>query len=116
MKLANEVIDEFLVKSSYTGSLILYYVNLRYRNKEAFKRSDLEQIGTGDYCHGYFVACCAFGLFDYTTKNDIINITYVNEHLSQEIKKNLYERAKKHDDKYPDSIKWIDDLTKVEGL
>ncbi|MFA4852442.1 MAG: hypothetical protein WC599_07985 [Bacteroidales bacterium] len=110
MKLDNNTIDYFLSKSSFIGLLTLYFIKLRYDNKQAFNKDDLEKIHTGDYTYGYFVACSAFGLIEHTSNNNIINITFLNEYFSSKVYEKLLEKANNHDKT------WVDDINRIENI
>ncbi|MFZ1528153.1 MAG: hypothetical protein WAT19_05345 [Ferruginibacter sp.] len=116
MTLEKNIIDNVMAKSSFVGLLALYFIKLRFERKEAFKKSDLEQIRSGEYVYGYFVACASFDLFEFTNNNDVFNITSFNIYLSENIKRNLIEKANQHDAKYPNDPKWVADILRIENI
>ena len=116
MNLEKNIVDNVMIKSSFVGLLALYFIKLRFDRKEAFKKSDLERIRSGEYVYGYFVACSSFDLFEFTNNNDVFNITNFNNYLSENIKGNLTEKARRHDTQFPNDPKWAEDILRIENI
>lgn len=115
MELNKKIIDEFIIRSSFTGLLTLYYCKLMFDKKAAFNKSELENIRSGEYPYGFFIACYAFDFFGFTINSDIINITRYNEVLSQAIYDRLVATADDHDKRIPEG-KWREDIARVATL
>jgi len=83
-----EIIDQFLDTSSYSGLMGLYAFSLSHKYqkefglKEAFEKS---KHFNEDYTQGYILASSCFGLFDYSVKNGKYSVGEINEKLSTDL-------------------------------
>ena len=88
IELSENIIDNFLINSSFTGLRSIYAIKLSFDNKIAFNKNNFTKeifFGAEDYFYGFIIACYAVGLIDFNMKDDVVTITGLNNHLSARI-------------------------------
>lgn len=103
ISLSENAIKRYLDLSSFNGKLALYTCQLAYKTKKPF---DIQEVWTNltlgkEYGNGYLISAYAAGVVDFSNKDNLWNITGINEHVP-DLKPILVEWLKKREKKYPD--------------
>jgi hypothetical protein len=123
-----QIVEEFLRKSPFSGLMLLFITKVAFDTKKAFTFDSLHDILSIKNKHfylGFMTACKAFHMIEYTKSQDILNITYINPYIDKKIEKVAKEKAIKHDNLEKSSVEkfnklligktsWYDELRKIE--
>lgn len=106
-------IERFIKTSSFNGKLLMYASNLSYNLKKGFSIDELFE-KRKDYVYGYLVAAASFNIIHFSVTNDVYIVTELNEDVSKEIKKSIYDSAKEHDEKKESDLIWNKLIKNIE--
>ncbi len=118
----DDLIDALFKISSLRGLEALFIVTMANDTNYAFILEDVDKGikggGSAEYYYGFITAIASIGLIAFTIKNNLLNITQVNDKIKGQIREVAFSRAKRLNEENADSLIDVDfseSLTLIES-
>lgn len=114
-----DLIVTFLKNSSLLGLMVLYAIKLSEESKKNFNLknfTDTISFAEYNYIFGFLIATSSLGAISFTSENEVIIVTQVNEYLKVNIYKILEEKARNFDIQYPGPANAVEEIEKIKKL